>query len=152
MHINAFICPTDIYAVKLLHIAQKYSAGIIGFDHPTSDKHIRLEAPLPEYFTDFIVKLWDFNITACKESAVYIRKLCQQFVFVSIAVFVLGVKDSEKLYKSSAHISGRERVYVIVELVVTAENPCILGIKTEDNADNIAQSVILPVFFTFLHL
>ena len=30
---NAFICPTDIYAVKLLHIAQKYSAGIIGFDN-----------------------------------------------------------------------------------------------------------------------
>lgn len=32
-------------------------AGIIGFDHPTSDKHIRLEAPLPEYFTDFIRRI-----------------------------------------------------------------------------------------------
>lgn len=29
----AFICPTDIYAVKLLHIAQKHGVGIIGFDN-----------------------------------------------------------------------------------------------------------------------
>lgn len=29
----AFICPTDIYAIKLLHIAQKHGAGIIGFDN-----------------------------------------------------------------------------------------------------------------------
>ncbi len=29
----AVICPTDIYAIKLLSIAQKYKAGIIGFDN-----------------------------------------------------------------------------------------------------------------------
>ncbi|MBR6627818.1 MAG: hypothetical protein IKL04_07575, partial [Lachnospiraceae bacterium] len=29
----AFICPTDIYAIKLLHIAKKHGAGIIGFDN-----------------------------------------------------------------------------------------------------------------------
>lgn len=29
----ALVCPTDIYAFKLLHIAQKYKAGIIGFDN-----------------------------------------------------------------------------------------------------------------------
>ena len=27
------VCPTDIYAIKLLHLAQKYRAGIIGFDN-----------------------------------------------------------------------------------------------------------------------
>lgn len=30
---NAFICPTDIYAIKLSSIAHKYNAGIIGFDN-----------------------------------------------------------------------------------------------------------------------
>lgn len=29
----AFICPTDIYAIKLLPIAQKHNAGIVGFDN-----------------------------------------------------------------------------------------------------------------------
>ena len=32
-------------------------AGIIGFDHPSTGEHIRLEAPLPDYFTDFIRRL-----------------------------------------------------------------------------------------------
>ena len=32
-------------------------AGIIGFDHPSSGEHIRLEAPLPGYFTDFIGRI-----------------------------------------------------------------------------------------------
>lgn len=32
-------------------------AGIIGFDHPSKDERIRLEAPLPDYFTDFIRRL-----------------------------------------------------------------------------------------------
>lgn len=32
-------------------------AGIIGFDHPVTGEHIRLEAPLPEYFTDFIRRI-----------------------------------------------------------------------------------------------
>jgi len=30
---NAFICPTDIYAVKLLPVANQYQSGIIGFDN-----------------------------------------------------------------------------------------------------------------------
>ena len=29
----AFICPTDIYAIQLLPVAQKHSAGIVGFDN-----------------------------------------------------------------------------------------------------------------------
>jgi len=29
----AIVCPTDIYAVKLIALAQKYKAGIIGFDN-----------------------------------------------------------------------------------------------------------------------
>ena len=29
----AFICPTDIYAIKLLSVAEKYKAGIVGFDN-----------------------------------------------------------------------------------------------------------------------
>lgn len=29
----AFICPTDIYAIKLLPIARKHNAGIVGFDN-----------------------------------------------------------------------------------------------------------------------
>ena len=29
----ALVCPTDIYAIKLLRVAQKYGAGIIGFDN-----------------------------------------------------------------------------------------------------------------------
>lgn len=32
-------------------------AGIIGFDHPSTGEHIRLEAPLPDYFTDFIGRI-----------------------------------------------------------------------------------------------
>ncbi len=32
-------------------------AGIIGFEHPSSNKHIRLESPLPDYFTDFIRRI-----------------------------------------------------------------------------------------------
>lgn len=32
-------------------------AGKIGFDHPSTDKRILLEAPLPDYFTDFIRRL-----------------------------------------------------------------------------------------------
>lgn len=30
---DAIICPTDIYAIKLLPVAKKYNAGIIGFDN-----------------------------------------------------------------------------------------------------------------------
>lgn len=30
---NAFICPTDLYAIKLLSTAQQHRAGIIGFDN-----------------------------------------------------------------------------------------------------------------------
>ena len=29
----ALVCPTDIYAIKLLRVTQKYKAGIIGFDN-----------------------------------------------------------------------------------------------------------------------
>ena len=29
-------------------------AGLLGFDHPSTGEHIRVEAPLPEYFTDFL--------------------------------------------------------------------------------------------------
>lgn len=32
-------------------------AGIIGFDHPSTGEHIRLEAPLPDYFTDFLGRI-----------------------------------------------------------------------------------------------
>lgn len=32
-------------------------AGIIGFDHPSTGEHIRFEAPLPDYFTEFIRRL-----------------------------------------------------------------------------------------------
>lgn len=32
-------------------------AGIIGFDHPSNGEHIRLEAPLPDYFTDFLRRI-----------------------------------------------------------------------------------------------
>lgn len=32
-------------------------AGIIGFDHPVTGEHIRLEAPLPDYFNDFIRRI-----------------------------------------------------------------------------------------------
>ncbi len=32
-------------------------AGIIGFIHPTTGEHIRLEAPLPDYFTDFLGRI-----------------------------------------------------------------------------------------------
>ncbi len=32
-------------------------AGIIGFIHPSTGEHIRLEAPLPDYFTDFLGRI-----------------------------------------------------------------------------------------------
>ncbi len=32
-------------------------AGIIGFIHPTTGEHIKLEAPLPDYFTDFLRRI-----------------------------------------------------------------------------------------------
>lgn len=30
---NAFMCPTDIYAMKLLSLAKRYNAGLMGFDN-----------------------------------------------------------------------------------------------------------------------
>ena len=32
-------------------------AGLIGFIHPSTGEHIKLEAPLPDYFTDFIGRI-----------------------------------------------------------------------------------------------
>lgn len=32
-------------------------AGLLGFIHPSTGEHIRVEAPLPEYFTDFLGRL-----------------------------------------------------------------------------------------------
>lgn len=32
-------------------------AGVIGFIHPSTAEHIRLEAPLPDYFTDFLGRI-----------------------------------------------------------------------------------------------
>lgn len=32
-------------------------AGIIGFIHPTTGEHIKLEAPLPDYFTEFLGRI-----------------------------------------------------------------------------------------------
>lgn len=32
-------------------------AGLLGFIHPSSGEHIRVEAPLPEYFTDFLGRI-----------------------------------------------------------------------------------------------
>ncbi|MBQ2848780.1 MAG: RluA family pseudouridine synthase [Clostridia bacterium] len=32
-------------------------AGLIGFVHPSTGEHIKLEAPLPDYFTDFIGRI-----------------------------------------------------------------------------------------------
>lgn len=32
-------------------------AGVLGFVHPSTGEHIRLEAPLPDYFTDFIRRI-----------------------------------------------------------------------------------------------
>ena len=32
-------------------------AGIIGFDHPSTGEHIRLETSLPDYFTDFLWRI-----------------------------------------------------------------------------------------------
>ncbi|MGN0547724.1 MAG: RluA family pseudouridine synthase [Acutalibacteraceae bacterium] len=32
-------------------------AGLLGFDHPSTGEHIRVEAPLPEYFTDFLGRI-----------------------------------------------------------------------------------------------
>ncbi len=32
-------------------------AGIIGFVHPSTGEHIKLEAPLPDYFTDFLGRI-----------------------------------------------------------------------------------------------
>ncbi len=32
-------------------------AGIIGFDHPSTGEHLKFEAPLPDYFTDFLRRI-----------------------------------------------------------------------------------------------
>lgn len=32
-------------------------AGVLGFVHPATGEHIRIEAPLPEYFTDFLGRI-----------------------------------------------------------------------------------------------
>ncbi len=32
-------------------------AGILGFIHPTTGEHVKLEAPLPDYFTDFLGRI-----------------------------------------------------------------------------------------------
>ena len=33
------------------------TAGLIGFTHPTTGERIHLEAPLPEYFTNFLRRI-----------------------------------------------------------------------------------------------
>lgn len=42
--------------IKYLN-GQCLHAGLIGFTHPVSGERIRLEAPLPKYFTDFIERI-----------------------------------------------------------------------------------------------
>ncbi len=42
--------------VSKLH-GQCLHAGIIGFIHPSTKEYIRLEAPLPDYFTDFLGRI-----------------------------------------------------------------------------------------------
>ena len=32
-------------------------AGLIGFTHPTTGERVRIEAPLPEYFTNFLRRI-----------------------------------------------------------------------------------------------
>lgn len=51
----ALVCPTDIYAIKLLNITQKYSAGIIGFDNLRLIDDMELQLDSVSY---------DINLTA----------------------------------------------------------------------------------------
>ena len=51
----ALVCPTDIYALKLRHIAQKHHAGIIGFDNLRLIDDLKLQWDSVSY---------DINLTA----------------------------------------------------------------------------------------
>ncbi len=54
---NVFVCPTDIYALKLLPIAEKCSAGIIGFDNICLIDMLKLKLDSISYDIEKTVKL-----------------------------------------------------------------------------------------------
>lgn len=53
---NAFICPTNIYAVKLLSLAEQYKVGIIGFDNIRLISELNLTLDSVSYDTEQTAK------------------------------------------------------------------------------------------------
>lgn len=53
---NAFVCPTDIYAIRLLPIAKKHNAGIIGFDNIRLINELDLALDSVYYDIESVVK------------------------------------------------------------------------------------------------
>ena len=53
---NALICPTDLYAMRLMHLAKKYHAGIIGFDNVRLIEELSLPLDSVAYDIDTAAK------------------------------------------------------------------------------------------------
>lgn len=64
---SAFICPTDLYAIKLLSIAQRHKAGIIGFDNIRLLDDLNLTLDSVAYDINQTAKILSDYITEHKE-------------------------------------------------------------------------------------
>lgn len=53
---NAFVCPTDLYAIRLLPAAQKHHAGIVGFDNIRFIDELDLKLDSVAYDIDAVAK------------------------------------------------------------------------------------------------
>ncbi|MBO5199578.1 MAG: LacI family DNA-binding transcriptional regulator [Lachnospiraceae bacterium] len=70
---NAFICPTDIYAIKLLSIAQRYNAGIIGYDNIRLIDELNLTLDSVSYDIDQTARILSDYIIENKNVSVLVK-------------------------------------------------------------------------------
>ena len=72
----AVICPTDVYAIKLLSIAQKHNAGIIGFDNIRLIDELGLKLDSVAYDADLTAKnACEFIINGAQTEKPVIHKI-----------------------------------------------------------------------------
>ena len=70
---NAFVCPTDIYAIRLLNIAERYRAGIIGFDNIRLIDELHLTLDSVSYDIDQAAELLSRRIIDGEPVSVLVR-------------------------------------------------------------------------------
>lgn len=76
---DAIICPTDIYAIKLLPLANKYNAGLIGFDniHIIDELNLKLDSVSYDVYATANV-ITDYIINNNKEISAISHKIIKR--------------------------------------------------------------------------